>query len=256
MAAAAHGEREATSGRPVRRPVGPLRGRPVVRPAANGFGLGSLLGIGLLIVAVLVGIRLIGSLFGGGRGAYGPGPGGPGMGPGYGGGPGYGAGYGGRGGGGFFSSILGGHRRSHGGQLALRPVLRADITAAATTPIRPAPPRTRPRPAMAMRGGDWAAAAPKAATGAAAMPVAAAVAAATGAAAAAATGAAAVAVTGAVAAVEAMEEAGSPLVITTLTELRAAAGRQLPRPGFAPCRPSFAMTGHSANINLCQICLL
>ena len=61
-----------------------------------------------MIVAVLVGIRLIGSLFGGGRGAYGPGAGQPGMGPGYGGGPGYGAGYGGRGGGGFFSSILGG----------------------------------------------------------------------------------------------------------------------------------------------------
>ncbi len=90
-------------------PVGPLRGRPGVRPGANSFGLGSLLGIGLLIVAVLVGIRLIGSLFGGGRGAYGPGAGAPGMGPGYGGGgPGYGPGYGGRGGGGIFSSILGG----------------------------------------------------------------------------------------------------------------------------------------------------
>ena len=107
VAAAAHTE----IGKPRRSaagPLGPIRGRPVVRQGGGSFGLGSLLGIGLLIVAVLVGIRLIGSLFGGGRGAYGPGPGQPGMGPGYGGGgPGYGAGYGGRGGG-FFSSILGG----------------------------------------------------------------------------------------------------------------------------------------------------
>jgi uncharacterized protein len=85
----------------------PIQRRAMPRPAGSAFGLGSLLGIGLLIVAVLIGIRLIGSLFGGGQGAYGPGVGRPGMGPGYGGGPGYGPGYGGRGGG-FFSSLLGG----------------------------------------------------------------------------------------------------------------------------------------------------
>lgn len=91
--------------------AGPIRVRPGAKAGANSFGLGSLLGIGLLIVAVLVGIRLLGSLFGGGQRAYGPGMGQPGMGqpgmgPGYG-GPGYGAGGGGRGGG-FLSSLMGG----------------------------------------------------------------------------------------------------------------------------------------------------
>jgi uncharacterized protein len=76
--------------------------RPVARPGGGSFGLGTLLGIGLLIVAVLIGVRMLGALFGGGRGAYGPGMGRPDMGPGYG-----GPGYGGRGGG-FFSSLLGG----------------------------------------------------------------------------------------------------------------------------------------------------
>src|SRR5262249_24942568 len=61
---------------------------------AGGFGLGSLLGIGLLIHAVLIGIRLLGSLFGAGQSAMGgggpmmgrgPGGYGPGMGPGPGG---------------------------------------------------------------------------------------------------------------------------------------------------------------------------
>src|SRR5262249_22171665 len=73
--------------------------------AANphgGFGLGSLLGIGLLIVGVLFLVRLLGGLFGAGSRGYAGGPGrmgGPGYGPGY--------GYGG-GGGGFLSSVFGG----------------------------------------------------------------------------------------------------------------------------------------------------
>jgi uncharacterized protein len=88
-------------------PAGPIRGgRPMARPGGGSFGLSTLLMIGLVIIAVLVGIRLLGSLFGGGQRAYGPGAGQPGMGPGYG-GPGYAPGYGGRGGG-FFSSLLGG----------------------------------------------------------------------------------------------------------------------------------------------------
>lgn len=67
----------------------------------QGFGLGSLLGIGLAIIAVLFVLRLIGGLFGAGRGGY--------AGPGRMGGPGYGApGYGGGGGGGFMSSMFGG----------------------------------------------------------------------------------------------------------------------------------------------------
>src|SRR4051812_1025268 len=59
-------------------PVGPNRRGRAGIPAPRGgntFGLGSLLGIGLMIVAVLVGIRLLGSLFGGGRGGYAQGPG-------------------------------------------------------------------------------------------------------------------------------------------------------------------------------------
>ena len=72
-------------------------GRPAAVPRAS-FGLGSLVGIGLVILAVLVGIRLLGALMGGNRGGY------PGR-PGYG-GPGYGGG--GGGGGGFMSSMFGG----------------------------------------------------------------------------------------------------------------------------------------------------
>jgi len=101
----AKAERDARHGRAGAPAVAPFPGRRAV-PArgGNGFGLGSLLGIGLIIVAVLVGIRLIGSLFGG-RGGYGaqPGPGMMGR-PGY--GP--GGGYGGGGGGGFMSSLFGG----------------------------------------------------------------------------------------------------------------------------------------------------
>src|SRR4051812_12524545 len=102
-------EARAANGGQLRRAEGPptpLPGRGV-RPRGNpnGFGMGSLLGIGLVILAVLVGIRLLGALFGGNRGAYGPGYGRPGMGP----GPGYGGpGYGGGGGGGFMSSLFGG----------------------------------------------------------------------------------------------------------------------------------------------------
>jgi len=79
---------------PVARPPGGLRPQ-------GGFSFSSLLGLGLLIVAVLFGIRLLGSLFGGGqRGGY---PGQMGR-PGFG-GPGYG---GGGGGGGFMQSMFGG----------------------------------------------------------------------------------------------------------------------------------------------------
>jgi uncharacterized protein len=81
------------AGLPVRRVVG--RNRP------GGFGLGSLLGIGLLVLGVLFIVRLLGTLFGGARGYAGP-PGGMGR-------PGYGPGYGyGGGGGGFMSSLFGG----------------------------------------------------------------------------------------------------------------------------------------------------
>ena len=67
----------------------------------GGFGIGSLLGIGLFVLGVLFVMRLIGSLFGGGmQRGYGPGR----MGA-----PGYGApGMGGGGGGGFMSSMFGG----------------------------------------------------------------------------------------------------------------------------------------------------
>ncbi|WP_422926657.1 TPM domain-containing protein [Singulisphaera sp. PoT] len=80
------------------------RRAPVNRPGGGqqSFGLGSLLGIGLGIIAILFILRLIGSAFGGGHGYAGPGR----MG-----GPGYGApGYGGAGGGGggFLSSMFGG----------------------------------------------------------------------------------------------------------------------------------------------------
>ena len=73
----------------------------VARPGnrGGGFGIGSLLGIGLFVLGVLFVMRLIGSLFGGGmQRGYGPGR----MGA-----PGYGApGMGG--GGGFMSSMFGG----------------------------------------------------------------------------------------------------------------------------------------------------
>ncbi len=76
--------------------------RPALRHGAAGrqtFGLGSLLGIGLGIMAILFVMRLIGSAFGGGHGGYGAAGR---MGPGYG-APGYGGG-----GGGFLSSMFGG----------------------------------------------------------------------------------------------------------------------------------------------------
>ena len=50
---------------------GPARASPRhLRGGGGGFGLSSLLGIGLLILAVLFGIRLLGSLFGGGNRGY------------------------------------------------------------------------------------------------------------------------------------------------------------------------------------------
>jgi hypothetical protein len=82
------------------RRVGPV-GR--VGNPRGSFGLGSLLGIVLLIVGVLFVIRLLGRLFGGGYAAGAPGRMGAGAGA-FGGGPG---GYGG-GGGGFWSSVMGG----------------------------------------------------------------------------------------------------------------------------------------------------
>ena len=82
-----------------RRPfAGPDRVNPAPR-GGGGFGLGSLLGIGLLVVGGLFLFRLIGSLLGGGMNRGYGGPGGP-MGR-----PGYGAG---GGGGGFMSSLFGG----------------------------------------------------------------------------------------------------------------------------------------------------
>lgn len=85
------------------------RGAPAKNVAGNGMGF--FLTIGAIILVVLLVVRVLGSLFGGGnRGAGGYGNPGPGMGQGargmgYGGG-----GYGGApgGGGGFFSSMLGG----------------------------------------------------------------------------------------------------------------------------------------------------
>jgi len=102
-------EAKADSGGVIRAAAPPAaRGGPIQRarqglPAApggggGGFGLSSLLGIGLLVLAVLFGIRLLGSLFGGGNRGY-AGPqqmGGPGYGR-----PGFGGGMGGGGGGGF-----------------------------------------------------------------------------------------------------------------------------------------------------------
>lgn len=74
-------------------------GRGVARGgrAGGGFGLGSLLGIGLLVVGVLFVVRLLGSMMGGGNGGQGGRMGSPGFGGGQGGG-----------GGGFMSSMFGG----------------------------------------------------------------------------------------------------------------------------------------------------
>lgn len=97
-------------------PPGPVRGRgralpgrvpPGPNPGGGSSGLGILVMIGVVILAVMIGLRLLGRLFGGGQ-HYQAGP--PPMGGrGYG-APGYGApGYGGAGrGGGFFSGLLGG----------------------------------------------------------------------------------------------------------------------------------------------------
>ena len=72
---------------------GGRRGNP-----QGGFGVGSLLGIGLLIVGVMFLVRILGGLFGGGAQAgYGSGMGRMGA-----------PGYGGGGGGGFMSSLFGG----------------------------------------------------------------------------------------------------------------------------------------------------
>lgn len=92
QAKAANGGTLRSSGAPVA--GGPLRGRGA-RPQS---GLGTLLTIGLVIVGVLLVMRLLGNLFGAGRGYAAPGRMGPGYGPG---------GYGG-GGGGFLSSMFGG----------------------------------------------------------------------------------------------------------------------------------------------------
>ncbi|MFO0952214.1 MAG: TPM domain-containing protein [Isosphaeraceae bacterium] len=130
-AAAANGGRLESS------PRGRPNGRVIARapaPAVNprgGFGIGSLIGLGLLILAVLFVVRLVGSLMGGGAPMMGgPGPrmgmGGPGYGP----GPGYG--YGGGGGGGFWSSVFGGL----GGAIAGNWI--------GTSVLGPAPRRIRP----------------------------------------------------------------------------------------------------------------
>jgi uncharacterized protein len=95
------------------RAAGP-RGAPGVQVQHRGnapgarFGIGTLIMIGLGIFAVLLLLRMLGSLFGRSGGGFAgrmPMGGMPGAGPGYG-GPGYG--YGGPRGGGFFSGMLGG----------------------------------------------------------------------------------------------------------------------------------------------------
>ena len=98
-------------------PAGPVGRRPMnVPPMGAKSGVSTLIGIVLLVLAVIVGFKIIGALMGAGRGQYGgPGYGGPGYGgggggmrgPGYG-GPGYGGGGGGGGGGGFMSGLMGG----------------------------------------------------------------------------------------------------------------------------------------------------
>ena len=84
-------------------PVAAGRNVPNRRGGGGGFGLGSLLGLGLIVLVVLFVLRLLGSLFNRSGGGY------AGGGPGRMGGPGYGPGYGGGGGGGgMMSSIFGG----------------------------------------------------------------------------------------------------------------------------------------------------
>lgn len=80
----------------------PVRGAPAGAPrAGGGFGIGTLLFLGLIIFGAMFVFRMLGSMFGAGRG-YTMGPGGrPMYGPG-------GYGYGGGGGGGFLSSVFGG----------------------------------------------------------------------------------------------------------------------------------------------------
>ncbi len=73
-------------------------------PVQGRSGVSSLIVIVVVILAVMIGLRLLGALFGAGRGAQGNGPGGM-RGPGGYGAPGYG---GGGGGGGFMSSLFGG----------------------------------------------------------------------------------------------------------------------------------------------------
>jgi hypothetical protein len=94
-------------------PAAPIPGRRGGNVNGAGFGVGTLLMIGLGIFAVLILLRALGGLFGRSGGGYSSPMGmggmpGPGMGP----GPGYGPqGYGGYGaprGGGFFSGMLGG----------------------------------------------------------------------------------------------------------------------------------------------------
>ena len=77
-----HPRRGSAPPRVAARHRGPARAFPRhLRGGGGGFGLSSLLGIGLLVLAVLFGIRLLGSLFGGGNRGYagqqrmgGPGP--------------------------------------------------------------------------------------------------------------------------------------------------------------------------------------
>ncbi len=107
---AEHGSLSPAAARPGARPPGHAQApMPAPRvPAQARSGLPTLIGIVLLVLGVVIVFRLLGALFGAGRGGYGAGgPGygpGPMRGPGYG-GPGYG---GGGGGGGFMSSLFGG----------------------------------------------------------------------------------------------------------------------------------------------------
>ena len=90
------------AGAPARRQnAGPFRGGPV-RQGRGGFGLGTLIWLGLLVFGGMFVFRMIAGLFGAGRGQHGYGPQGRMGGPGFG-GPGYGGG-----GGGFMSGLLGG----------------------------------------------------------------------------------------------------------------------------------------------------
>jgi uncharacterized protein len=85
---------------------------PQQQRQGGGSGMGSLIGIVLAVLALVVVFKVIGAIFGGGRNNNGGYQGGMRGGPGYGGGgPGYGGpgyGGGGGGGGGFFSNMMGG----------------------------------------------------------------------------------------------------------------------------------------------------